>query len=702
MKRLLNCASLILFAWPLTSWTATSHTAVRVGDKMLAEYFQAETAKVSENCLRNVRTLEDWTSQRETNRQQLLEMLGLFPLPDRSALKPVVTGKVEHELFKVEKLHFQSMPGLYVTANLYLPKNLSKPAPTILYLSGHGPVISNGISYGNKVAYQHHGAWFARNGYVCLLIDTIQLGEIQGEHHGTYRDNMWWWNSLGYTPAGVEAWNSIRALDYLSTRREVDTNRFGVTGRSGGGAYSWWTAALADRIKVAAPVAGITDLRNHVVDGAVEGHCDCMFMVNTYRWDYPEVAALVAPRPLMIANSDSDSIFPLDGVERLHRKVKYVYDSYNATTNLALLITDGPHKDTQDLQLPVFRWFNRKLKNEDPLIEMAAIKFFTPEQLKVFEKLPDDTINKTIAETFIPRASTNGLQPADWEQKATQWTDALQRHVFNWPSANPVRLNLRFAAERESILLRGNDFLTQPGVRLRLYLFTPTGSTPLKQIVVNVLNAETNALPELPTEAIVRWDDWSRFLNAEFHDELNEERFVATNAGPNRIDFQKLKTWMLRNNSGLAFVAPRGLGINAWTADERAQTHLRRRFMLLGQTVDAMRVWDIRQAVQMVRQMTSSNAVIRLQAEGYMAANSLYASLFVPGTELHLWNLPASHRYGPDYLNVLRYIDIPQAVYISQRKNSVHLHGPNPKLWQPVLDIANAQTVNRKPALFLE
>jgi dienelactone hydrolase len=186
-----------------------------------------------------------------------------------------------------------------VTANLYLPKNLAKPAPTILYVSGHGPVIKDGISYGNKVAYQHHGAWFARNGYVCLIIDTLQLGEIQGVHHGTYREGMWWWNSRGYTPAGVEAWNSIRALDYLATRPEVDPNRFGVTGRSGGGAYSWWLAALDDRIKVAAPVAGITDLQNHVVDGTVEGHCDCMFVVNTYRWDYPEVAALVAPRPLI-------------------------------------------------------------------------------------------------------------------------------------------------------------------------------------------------------------------------------------------------------------------------------------------------------------------------------------------------------------------------------------------------------------------
>src|SRR5438046_3148089 len=80
------------------------------------------------------------------------------------------------------KLNFQSLPGLYVTANLYLPKNLTGQAPAILYVCGHGPVIKNGVSYGNKVSYQHHGAWFAQNGYICLIIDTLQLGEIQGIH----------------------------------------------------------------------------------------------------------------------------------------------------------------------------------------------------------------------------------------------------------------------------------------------------------------------------------------------------------------------------------------------------------------------------------------------------------------------------------------------------------------------------------------
>jgi hypothetical protein len=125
-----------------------------------------ETKRIADNCLAEIRTAEDWKQRAPEYRQQLAEMLSLSPMPERTELKATVTRRFEHDTFTVENLHFQSRPGLYATANLYVPKNLTKPAPTILYVCGHGPVITNGVSYGNKVAYQHHGVWFARNGYV--------------------------------------------------------------------------------------------------------------------------------------------------------------------------------------------------------------------------------------------------------------------------------------------------------------------------------------------------------------------------------------------------------------------------------------------------------------------------------------------------------------------------------------------------------
>src|SRR5204863_202701 len=84
-----------------------------------------------------------WKTTRGVYREELFEMLGLKPLPEKTDLKPIITGKVEREDFTVENLQLQTLPGLYIAANLYLPKDAAKPAPAILYVSGHGPVITN-------------------------------------------------------------------------------------------------------------------------------------------------------------------------------------------------------------------------------------------------------------------------------------------------------------------------------------------------------------------------------------------------------------------------------------------------------------------------------------------------------------------------------------------------------------------------------
>ena len=116
------------------------------GDRMIAEYFRLETEKLSKDCLSDVLSLGDWNAKREGYRSELFEMLGLDPLPKKTDLKPVVTGKVEHDEFTVENIHFQSRPGLYVTGNLYVPKNAEGKLPTILYVCGHGRVKKDGIS----------------------------------------------------------------------------------------------------------------------------------------------------------------------------------------------------------------------------------------------------------------------------------------------------------------------------------------------------------------------------------------------------------------------------------------------------------------------------------------------------------------------------------------------------------------------------
>ena len=610
---------------------ATLSAQWQVADEALAEYFRRETRAIADRCLTDLTTSNVWLAQLPEKRAQLAEMLGLAPMPPRTDLQAKVTGRIEHDTFTVENLHFQSRPGLYVTANLYVPKNLTKPAPAVLYVSGHGPVVTNGISYGNKVSYQHHGAWFARNGYVCLILDTVQLGEISGVHHGTYREGMWWWNSRGYTPAGVECWNGMRALDYLSTRSEVDTNRFGVTGRSGGGAYSWFVTAMDERIKAAAPVAGITDLENHVVDGAVEGHCDCMFFVNTYRWDYPQLAALAAPRPLLICNTDDDNIFPLDGVVRLRDKVRRVYDLLGAGDKCGLVITPGPHKDTQELQVPVMRWFNKHLKGEETLIENAAVKLFSPQQLKVFDTLPGDAVNARIHETFVEVARAEVPKTkAEWESLRGAWLTALRQKAFaGWPEANVP-----------------SPLIVTPG----------RGSEHWMELSLTLASKTERDLK----------------LDALLHE--GRERFALRlgGFGASTLTFQE------RIKAITAHI-----DLTRSATDAKKEVQIRRRHMLIGETRDSMLVWDIVRVVQAIRATEMFSKIpIRLEAEGDMAVNALYASLFAPVDELVLTHLPQSHTSGPDYLNVLRILDLPQAVAMASERCRVELRGANEADWQ--------------------
>lgn len=646
MKRTLPFGFLLGVAAAALAADKTFSPPVTPADFALAGYFRAETAQLAGHCLAEINTLEDWTARRAEYRRQLAEMLGLSPMPERTELQPVITGKLEREDFVVEKLHFQASPKLYVTANLYLPKRVDKPAPAILYVCGHSRQISNGVSFGNKTGYQHHGAWFARNGYVCLLIDTVQWGEILGVHRGTYSEQMWWWNSRGYTPAGLEAWFGLRALDYLCSRPEVDADRIGMTGRSGGGAYTWFVAALDDRVKVACPVAGITDLQNHVVDGCVDGHCDCMYFVNTHRWDYAQLAALIAPRPLLLGNSDKDRIFPLDGVLRIHEQVRRIYNLHGANTNLGLLITEGPHEDTQDLQVPVFRWFNRFLKRENPPLEMAARKLFEPRELKVFEQLPADEVNTRIHETFVPAAGP--LTPAQIRERREELLDTLRQKTFaGWPTEEiPLSPERAFDVERDGLKFSAWDFSSQPGVRLRLYFLEGTGPRRAGPVALTVLEA-------------AGWDEWLGAVRGSFDAELKEELRGKTNSPAlNPRALEQLRGELAASPATLAFFAPRGLGLDEWSGGEKRLTQIRRRFMLLGQTLDGMRVWDIRRAVQAIHFVREGDtAKVELRAAAAMSNQARLSALFEPTVrklEVETWREP--DQGGGDYLNLYKFL----------------------------------------------
>ena len=189
------------------------------GDQMIAEYFRLETDKLKSNCLADIKTLDDWNAKRGEYRRQLLEMLGLDPLPEKTDSEAGRHRQASSTTSSPSRSCTSSRGrGCTSPAICIVPEERSirqAAAGDSVRLRPRPRRRRTDVSFGNKAGYQHHGAWFARNGYVCLTIDTLQLGEIEGIHHGTYRDGMWWWLNRGYTPAGVEAWNCVRALDYL-------------------------------------------------------------------------------------------------------------------------------------------------------------------------------------------------------------------------------------------------------------------------------------------------------------------------------------------------------------------------------------------------------------------------------------------------------------------------------------------------------
>jgi len=649
------------------------------GDRLLDAYFRRQVQRISDAALADVKDRADWEKRRPELRRQFLEMMGLWPLPPRTDLRPVVTGTLDAADFTVEKLRFQSVPGLYVTANLYLPKKAKLPAPAVLYVCGHGPTFVDGVSCGNKVTYQHHPAWFAANGYVCLIVDTLQLGEIQGIHHGTYREGMWWWQTLGYTPAGIECWNAMRALDYLQSRKDVDPKRLGVTGRSGGGATSWWLAAADDRVQCIVPVAGIGDLQAHLVEGAapqyrhgvISGHCDCMYFVNTYRWDFTQVMALCAPRPLLLGNSDADAIFPVAGYRRMTEKVRRIYELYGAGDKFALLETTGPHKDTPELRRGAYLWMNRCLKSETNEVIEKEAKLFKPQELKVLARFPDDAANATIHESFIRPASSELPSVPEvarqwWAGQSKEWMTALRERVFRGWAENPPALNPR----------RAND-VTHDGLRLRAFDFTSEEEVDLRLWLLTAANVEKPTLVVLTVADEPAWREWVSDLGPAFQVPLLEHRAPRLDAAK----FEQNRQTLEHYRWGFALIAPRGVGPTRWAETEivngqKVPRHAERRFALIGQTLDGQRVWDVRRALAVLRSLPECmGAPTWLQGKGEAAGVALYAALFEPEVaRLDLWNLPASHRQGPTFLNVRRVLDTPQALALAfPRKLRLHV-----------------------------
>ncbi|MBI3947586.1 MAG: acetylxylan esterase [Armatimonadetes bacterium] len=604
----------------------------------IRDYLSREARRITDSALSDYTDAEAWRRLIPQRRRQFREMMGLDQVPldgERPPLNVKVTGVVERPGYRIEKLYYESLPKLYVTANLYVPRGEGAPKPPfpgVLYVCGHSAT--------QKVASQSRPRRFVELGFACLVVETVQLGEVRGYHHGCYREGWLHWYSRGYTPAGVELLNGIRGLDLLAERPDVDGDRLGVTGISGGGATTWWVAAGDERIKVAAPVCGTATLASHVHDRTVDGHCDCMWWINTYRWDLADVGALIAPRPLMIASADRDAIFTIASIREVHSQLGRLYAKLGAEENLRLVETPGPHSYHPRSRTAIFSWFLKHLQGRDVPpeavgdIETAPEKQESEDTLRVFVDGPlkedrTPTIQDELIEPAAPPAITDR---AAFETERRRVVAALRERTFGAFPAAPPPLDTR--VEFEFAIGDGVGhrfaFISEEGWRLHGRLTIPKSAAR-------------------PAPAVVALQSPGEAMGA-----------AEGILGRVRAPWAKI------------VVEPRGTGDTAW--GEELQWHLRRASAWTGRTLASMRVWDTLRALQAVRSLPEvDGGRVALAARGEMAAVALYAALLDGKvTTLFLEAPPATQnapsarrdaeRAGPaiEMLNCLRITDLAQ------------------------------------------
>jgi len=310
-------------------------------------------------------TAETFPAYRAGLHRKMLAMLG--PLPKRTPLRPQVAGVVERAGYRIEKVIFESLPRFYVTANLYLPTEGEPPYPAVLSPCGHHP---DGKACDT---YQHVYVSLARKGFVVLAYDPLGQGErsqywdpVAGRSilGLCVREHLNCGNQLyllGENLAKYRIWDGVRSLDYLLSRPEVDPQRIGCTGNSGGGTLTTYLVAFDDRFAVGAPGCYVTTLRERFLSRKSADPEQNLLPQVAEGIDHFEYLAMHAPKPLIICATKQD-FFPIKGARQTYRRLRELYGTLGAREKVAKVEADLPHGFSQPLREGMYRWFQRWLQ----------------------------------------------------------------------------------------------------------------------------------------------------------------------------------------------------------------------------------------------------------------------------------------------------------------------------------------------------
>lgn len=323
-------------------------------------------------------SLDEWKQRREWLRGQVRFAAGLDPEPPRTPLNPHIFGRIEHDDYTIEKVYFESMPGVLVCGNLYRPKNVSAKCPAVACPHGHWG--KGRITHEERGSVPARCITLARLGAVVFAYDMVGYNDSAKQF--THKAPIWaepahalW----GLSVLGLQTWNSIRVLDFLQSLPDVDPQRIGVTGASGGGTQTFIVSAIDDRVSAAAPV--------NMISSTMQGGCVCentpLLRIGTNNM---EIGALLAPKPLLMVSATGDWTKLTPQVE--FPMIRGVYELFGAADRVVNAHIEAEHNYNKASREAMYRFFGKYLlgRADADSLKEGDIQVEKDEDMLVFAK----------------------------------------------------------------------------------------------------------------------------------------------------------------------------------------------------------------------------------------------------------------------------------------------------------------------------
>jgi cephalosporin-C deacetylase-like acetyl esterase len=453
--------------------------------------------------LRAMRSEADVRARIEKVRSTVWKLVG-GPF-EKTPLNPRITGTLDRGAYRIEKVIFESHPEIYVTANLYIPNGRTGPFPAVLAPLGH---TRNGKAYRN---YAYVYQTLARKGYVVLAFDPFGQGERYqyldprtgkalygptGEHSQAGRPML----LFGSTFAQYRAWDGVRALDYLLSRPEVDPEKIGLTGQSGGGTMTMYLCTLEPRIKVAVEVDGNSENLagpSYAPPGAVADAEQNLISTLPEGIDRGDLLLAFAPKPLLMIYTPIDcgatySPTYIEGTKEVHQEVQGAYKLMGATEKAGLFATSLTHDYDFFSRRAAYDWFNRWLGQEDWGTEEAEFDEAAPGALdctptgQVLTSLGGRTVVQLSTDRIKKMAPAHplGNTPADAKAFRESARGTLRRLLALPVERSPLDSGALSSHSRKGVQIEEIVLHSEPSIRVTGWFLKPAqGAGPFPTVL---------------------------------------------------------------------------------------------------------------------------------------------------------------------------------------------------------------------------